>query len=216
MCPEVQALLLQKNALSKELLPNGKYFQKAKDLYLKRKLLFAQNPKIASLLKTLLTTQNLTFESAQLVEQHIVLPINCIQEEWFVKHNEKFLQDPYSTGIKLMKKALPVSNKGLIAFSKASVSIHLMQLSEHLGFHPRELSAFEKTLLIALFRQQLIFFYELEHVQIDDLEAHILQILKDEIALYKGSPSQDMHTLQAQELAQELIQYYTSRCKHKS
>ncbi|MCE5295302.1 MAG: hypothetical protein LLF94_11920 [Chlamydiales bacterium] len=207
MCPEVAALLLQKNALSKELLPNGKYFQKAKDLYLKRSVLFAQNPEITSLLHTLLATQNLKPESALLVEQHIALPINGIQEEWFVKHNESFLQNPYATGFSLITK----TDEALFAFSKAAVSIHLMQLSEHLGFQPRALSAFEKTLLIALFRQQLIFIYELEHVQLDDLESHLIQTLKDEIALYKGTPSKDLHTLQAQELTEELIQYYTSR-----
>ncbi len=175
--------------------------------------------------------EELSHKIALVSTQIFAGPIDILQEEWLLKHNQNLLISPYEEGASLMLRALheakmeipsPYSPDALDAFGKAGIALHLMQLSEHLSFEPKDLNALERMLLTSLFRQQLIFAYELQELQelaeleIGEFEAHLQQVLQQEIGLFKGEPCSDIHTLKAQELTEELFQYYCVRFEIES
>lgn len=121
-------------------------------------------------------------KAEEYIKEHIEAPIHRMQDEWLLKQNSTLTADsPYT-------------------------SLYLLQLSEHLNVEPHTLSPFERALFTSLFRQQLIFSHELQHGDLDPKE-----LLEQDIALFNGTPTQDPFTQEAQELVEELLQYYPVR-----
>lgn len=225
MCPKFARLLEKKQELSLKLLPDGSLYKKAKSL-LRQKIelfknsneLFSQVSKLA-LAQTLGTIdhtpnwyEELSYRSAKFGEQAFAYPINRLQEEWLLKRKAELLANPYTESCSIMLKALQeAQDEAVLSFGKAGISLYLMQLSEHLSFEPQDLTQFERILLTALVRQQLIFIYELEELDEQDLYNHLKNVIEEETALFNGLTSNDKHTLEAQELANELFQYYSVR-----
>lgn len=247
MCPKLERLLETKRHLSQELIPNGLYHAKAKELLRRRKELFMSHKMLFDLQKkaifTLIDAANLNEDEylnnffAQITqnsnwyeelahasytfnERVIAGPIRTLQEEWLLKNTnliQKFsyqkCQDILLESIELAKEELrgPFAPNIVEAFGTSCNAIHLLQISEHLNFAPPQLSPYEYKLLLFLFRQQLIFAYEMQELDPKDLEKHLTQVLLDDIALFEESHPISAHTKEAQKLAQELIHYYALR-----
>jgi len=232
MCPQLEGLLEIKRHLSQELIPNGLYYEKAKELLQRRKTLFASNKTLfdlqmrgifAGFLNKFFDSnwyEELYQASYKFNERVIADPIRKLQEEWLLKNSSVIQKFPYQTCLAILQDSIekakielrdPFSPNIVEAIGKACNTIHLLQISEHLNFEPPKLSPYEHKLLIMLFRQQLIFAYELQHLDPDNLEEHLVQVLLDDIALFEEADPQNVHTKEARNITQELIQYYTLR-----
>ncbi len=215
MCPKFAEFSQKMRQLAENLLPKGALFKKAKELLEHKRKLFANDKKLQAHLKTLLKMlfpsfiESLSFDElshkiAAFNTCTFVEPYICLQEEWLLKQNKKVILSPIEECTKILQQSFV--NESL--FGSAAISLYLMQLSEHLHFIPKPLNQFERTVVTALFRQQLIFSYELNSIAIQDLPKHLEEVLIDEVNLFKNTPSNDPFTKKARELAQELFQYY--------
>lgn len=215
MCPTVAQFLQKKRQLAEALVPYGRLYNKAKALIAKKRAIFSQNEPLYSLVGKIvghdvdtISYDDLSNSSFVFCNKAISCPISCLQDEWLFKKNSALFQNPALFCKKFLEDKVleaavnppaPFTSNDIVRFGNAASTLHIMQLSEHLNFEPPALTAFEESLLVALFNQQLIFGYELEEVDIDQLEAH----------LYKVLTSKPMPLATA--LAQELIQYYAVR-----
>ncbi len=210
MCPKFEKLITQKHKIACELATCGALYQKAKVLLNKKRALFTPNEKLFSLVKTLYQLEDVPRHYDELStclskasKELIDTPIEHIQKEWLIQRNSNLALHPYDT--------YSYNHK----LQKAACNIYLMQLSEHLGFKPRDLTLFERTLITSALRQQLIFIHELYELHEDNLQAHLQKTIEEEIALFTNTPSTDPHTQRAEELAEELFQYYCIRFEIK-
>ncbi len=227
LVPRFQELLHKRQEIATALSPGNKLYNKAKGLIKQKSTLFRSiEPQIALLKahhsachddcpKVLDTFETLSQKARNFAQNAFGTPIISVQEEWLLNHNQKILSHPVEECSRIyLESAIKgplYSSKTADAFIQAGLSLYLMQLSEHLHFSPRELSSFERKVLISLIRQQLIFIYELEELTPNLLEKHVLAVIKQEIALFTEKEADDRFTLEAKILAEELINYYIER-----
>ncbi|MBS0655598.1 MAG: hypothetical protein JSR46_07470 [Verrucomicrobia bacterium] len=95
------------------------------------------------------------------------------------------------------------------ALGNPVTSLYLLQLSEHLGFSPPQLTQFEKAMLTSLFRQALVFADELHNfpddISLEMFEEYLVEQIEEETALFGNIPSSHPHTQAAIEIADELL-----------
>ncbi len=203
MCPKFQRLIAEKQLVAEELAAFGPTYEKAKRLlHAKKALLEGELARDVMELHRAIgmaagvpdaTFNHLAIESA----------IERLQEEWLIKHNPKIAENPYEECAKIIHEKSPIT--------KACTSIYLMQLSEHLNFEPKDLNHFERMLITSLLRQQLIFIHELRELDETTLYNHLKKVLQGEIALFCGKSTHDIYTQKAEELTEEIFQYYCIR-----
>ncbi len=197
MCPKFTSFITKKRMLAKELGPLGKYYRKAQALLAKKIAFFSESDYEA-----------MGASMQRFNEENVQMPIKMLQDEWLIKKNSHIVKNPEAVCLSILQEAqnstlyAPFSEEKGKAIKEAANSLYMMQLSEHLGFQPKKLSLFEQEFLVSLIRQQLVFTYELEELDLHDFHAHMEQLCTNETAFFKDA---------AQELAVELCQYYSVR-----
>ncbi len=162
-----------------------------------------------------------THERINLVSLHA---ISRIEKEWLLQPHTPALTQTYCQQLleacidKITTELLQESPVGRYqyalskALGQATLSLVLLQLSEHLLFSPPDLSQFEEQLLVSFFRQQLVFGDELHNVpeRVSEalFEEYLMEQIEEEIAIFDARFSADSHTAQATLLAEELLHYY--------
>ena len=250
MCPNLEQLIEAKYAISRELLPNGSIYHKAKELLESRKSIFRQNKTIFALQKRAIGAhilaagvcdlsmvhqfldqiqhtqtwyEELSRTTATFYDRVTAEPIERLQSEWLLKPDSPLRTLSPESAYKLCREIMlesvhkakeelgfPFAPDVIEAFGTATNTLHLQQLSEHLNFEPPQLSAFEK-LLTSLFHQQLTFIHELNELSTEQLEEHLIAVMKEEIAIFEDTPSDNPLVAKARDLVEELTQYYSVR-----
>lgn len=222
MCPNYDNLLKKKQLLAEKILEGGPLYKKAKRLIAQKKELFNSSHELFVRIQGLLTAltidtieecpnwyETLSERSAQFCQDAFALPISRLQQEWLLNHNPRIPENPKLECTAIMQQVLhEAHNSTIYTFGMAGISLHLMQLSEHLHFDAEPLSKFEHALLISLLRQQLIFIYEIEELEEEDLYNHLKNTIEEETAIFNGTLPNDSYTQEAEEIALELYSYY--------
>ena len=158
----------------------------------------------------------------EVIQKAVADPFDALQEKWLFDNSPDIADPTFCKNI--LEKAL---QKGIATFSSndpiclcyqnhlahclgpAAANLYLMQLSEHLGFHPPTPTLFEKMLLTSAFRQQSLFANELWNFDAtQDLQQYLTKVLEEEKALFCGEVAGDLNTKQALGFTTDLLDYF--------